>query len=214
MPTSDARIRCDAHLETATAALRERRFADAEAALVAAGDAARDCAAADVRDPRPAVVSHQLGILRGAQSRFGDAVRSFEAAVAAWERAVGPDDPHVCASVNALAQVHAMCDRPDRAIPLFERALALWEKARGPAHPVVATSLHNLATQYAAAGRHADAIPLFERALRIDEATRGPEHPSLADTLEAFAASLGALGKETAALAVAERARSIRAAQD
>lgn len=202
-----ARAECDRHLEAAAEALHTRRFADAEAALAAARDAASRCPDGD---PRGAVVLHHLGILRGMQTRYGDAATALEAAVGAWEQALGPDDPHLCGSLNALAQVHAHCDRPDRAIPLFERCLALWERFRGPAHPVVATSLHNLATQYAAVARHADAVPLFERALRIDEATRGPEHPSVADTLDACAASLAALGRETAALALAERARSLR----
>jgi tetratricopeptide (TPR) repeat protein len=209
-PASPAQFRCDRLMSEAVAAMEGGRPADAERLL---GEARKAATACGPGDPRNAVVLHHLGAIAASQERFRDAVRLLEESVKAWESSsVGPDDPHVCGTLNALAHLHAILREPERAAAHFRRCLAIFEKARGPAHPIVGVSAHNLGTQLAALGRHAEAAPLFERALNIDADARGPDHPEMLSTLEYYAESMAALGHETVALSLSNRAAVIREA--
>jgi tetratricopeptide (TPR) repeat protein len=122
------------------------------------------------------------------------------------EKALGPEHPHVGASLNNLAFV--LKDQGDFAAarPLFERALAIQEKALGPEHSTTATSLDNLAVLLASQGDLAGTRPLYERALVIRENKLGPEHPDTGASLNNLAFLLQAQGDLAGARSLFERA--------
>ena len=107
----------------------------------------------------------------------------YQRALAIREKALGPDHPHVAASLNDLARTYQTLGAYAKAESIYERALAIQEKALGPDHPDVAQSLNNLAGLYYAQGEYGKAEPLCERALAIQERALGPDHPDVATTL-------------------------------
>jgi CHAT domain-containing protein/Tfp pilus assembly protein PilF len=146
--------------------------------------------------------------------KFSEAIPLARNVLATTEKAFGPDDPTVAASLNNLAMLYVNQGRYADAAPLFKRALAIKEKARGPNDPDVALSLNNLAMLYVNQGRYADAEPLFKRALTIKEKTRGLSDPDVALSLNNLAGLYKTQGRYAEVeplfkrvLAIYERAR-------
>ena len=64
------------------------------------------------------------------QGRFAEAEPLYRRALAAQERALGPDHPDVGTSLNELAGLYQALGRTAEAEQLMKRALAIREKAR------------------------------------------------------------------------------------
>ena len=111
------------------------------------------------------------------QGRYADAEPLYKRSLAIYEKALGPDHPHVATALNNLAQLYQAQGRYADAEPLYKRSLAIYEKALGPDHPDVATSLNNLAELYQAQGRYADAEPLLQARTRHPGEGAGPRPP-------------------------------------
>src|ERR1017187_5635632 len=84
------------------------------------------------------------------QGRYDDAVAVAKEALDLAEKAAGPNQRFVAASLYILATLYQARGQYAQAEPLFKRNLAIVEKALGPDHPYVATSLNNLAGLYRA----------------------------------------------------------------
>jgi tetratricopeptide (TPR) repeat protein len=121
------------------------------------------------------------------QGRYADAEPYFQEALAIQEKALGPDDPDVAASLNNLAGVYREEGRYGEAEPLYRHALAIREKLLGRDNPTLASNLNNLAVLFSNEGRFRDAEPLFRRALALKEKASGPEDPDVARTLNNLA---------------------------
>ena len=143
------------------------------------------------------------------QGRYADAEPLYKRALAIYEKALGPDHPHVATSLNNLAGLYVNQGRYDAAEPLFKRALAISEKALGPDHPDVATSLNNLALLYRNQGRYDAAEPLYKRALAIYEKALGPDHPHVATSLNNLAGLYKNQGRYDAAEPLYKRTLAI-----
>ena len=146
--------------------------------------------------------------LRG-RARSSDAEPLYQRALTIYERAVGPEHPHMAASLNNLAGLFRAKGRYAQAEPLYQRALAIREKVLGPEHPDVATSLNNLAGLYGAQSKDAQAEPLCQRALAIQVKVLGPDHPSVATSLNNLAELYRAQGKYAQAKPLCQRALAI-----
>ncbi len=110
----------------------------------------------------------ELANLYLAQGRYGEAEPVYKRALAIFETALGPDHPHVGASLNKLANLYrAQGGRHYEAAPFFKRALAIMEKALGPNHPNVAKSLENYAALLRETGRGAETHKMDARAKAI-----------------------------------------------
>src|SRR5262249_15871858 len=102
----------------------------------------------------------------------------YKRSLAIAEKAHGPDNPHVGASLSNLAWLYGAEGHYEEAEQLFKRSLAIFEKAQGADHPDVAAETDMLARFYENRGRHTDAEPLLKRSLAIREKTLGPERQS------------------------------------
>ena len=87
------------------------------------------------------------------------------------EKALGPEHPHVAASLNNLAALYQAQGRYAEAEPLYRRSLEIGEKALGPEHPNVAQSLENYAALLRETGRTAEADKMEARAKAIRAAS-------------------------------------------
>ena len=81
------------------------------------------------------------------QGRYSEAIPIAEKAQVIYEKALGPDHPHVATSLNNLAALYDSLGDYAKAEPLLKRSLAICEKAYGPDHPDVATALNNLVSR-------------------------------------------------------------------
>jgi tetratricopeptide (TPR) repeat protein len=141
----------------------------------------------------------------GDAGKYWNAEKSVERSLGIWEKALGPDHPHVATSLNDLAALYHAQGCHSEAEPLYQRSLAIWEKALGPDHPDVAASLNNLALLYRAQGRYAEAEPLYQRSLVIREKALGPNHPDVAASLNNLALLYYGQGEYEKAAAPFER---------
>jgi tetratricopeptide (TPR) repeat protein len=112
----------------------------------------------------------------------------YRQALAAVEKAAGPQTPALIPALNGLSELYFAEHRYKEAEALALRSAALVTAALGPEHPLLATSLNNLAAIYHVQGLYSKAEPLYLRALAIREVTLGPNHPFVAATLGNLAA--------------------------
>jgi len=125
------------------------------------------------------------------------------------ETTLGLEHPDVATSLNNLALLYVVQDRPSDAEPLYKRSLSIREKALGAENRLVATSLNNLALLYDDQGRYSEAEPLFRRALRIREKALGPEEPEVGTILNNLALLLDAQERYSEATPLHQRALKI-----
>jgi tetratricopeptide (TPR) repeat protein len=91
----------------------------------------------------------------------------FRNAVAIWEKALGPDHPHVATSLVHLARVCAGQGKFSEAEPLLLRAFDIRQRLLGPQHPLVAESCHDLGGVCQQMGRWEEAERWCRQALEI-----------------------------------------------
>ncbi|MBI4759837.1 MAG: FxSxx-COOH system tetratricopeptide repeat protein [Chloroflexota bacterium] len=140
---------------------------------------------------------------------YAGARAAYERAIKIWEANLGPDHPHVAASVNNLGLVLKDLGDLVGARAAFERALKIDEATHGPDHPTIASDVNSLGSVLQDLGDLAGARTAFERALKIDEATYGPDHPSVAIRVNNLGSVLQDLGDLAGARAAFERALKI-----
>jgi serine/threonine protein kinase/tetratricopeptide (TPR) repeat protein len=143
------------------------------------------------------------------QSRHGnleEALANEHRAVAAKEKALGPDDPDVGISVTNLAVYLDDLGRLAEAIEVARRAVEIVERGVGPDHPRAGISLSNLAEFLGRAERWDEAVTHGERALGIFE--REAREDGLLVFIAATVVGIAYLGagQSEPALAVLERA--------
>ena len=152
----------------------------------------------------------RLASLLQAQGNHDAAEPLLQRALAAHEKAAGPDHPELAATLDSLAVLYSDRNDTGTARALHERALALREEAYGPGHPDTAGSLIGLADVYLDDGELDAARRLCERALAIFESSFGPDHSQTAGGLHALANVLWAQGDYDGARPLYERSLAIR----
>jgi tetratricopeptide (TPR) repeat protein len=121
---------------------------------------------------------HNLGSVLQALGDLAGAKACYERALGIWERALGPEHPHVAIAVNNLGSVLQALGDLAGAKACYERALRIDEAAFGPDHPNVARDVNNLGSgALQALGDLAGAKACYERALRILRSRLPPDHP-------------------------------------
>jgi len=163
--------------------------------------------------PEQPLVQSRLMISMGtAYSELGHYEQArplLEQALAIQEEALGPDDPRVAQSLNALGSMLRLAGEYAGARAHLERAIAIQERALGPAHPDVAHSVHNLASVLWKSGEPAEARACWERAIAIREKALQPDHPDVARSLTGLGILSFEAGDYAAARAAHERAMTI-----
>jgi tetratricopeptide (TPR) repeat protein len=119
--------------------------------------------------------------------RYSEAIPLAQRLLSNLEKAHGPFNRDVAASLNNLALLYGSQGRDAEAEPLYKRSLAVLEQLQGLDQPGIAPELNNLAALYERQGRYADAEPLFKRSLAIREKALGRDHPDVGQSLNNLA---------------------------
>lgn len=123
-----------------------------------------------------AELQSHLGVVYWAASRFEEARRCHERALALRTRLFGDQHPVVAKSLTNLGNVYHDLGDYARTEPYYEKALAITERALGPDHPDVARSYANLGANLLDQGKYDAAREPLERALEIYRRALGPNH--------------------------------------
>ena len=194
----------------ATAALKRRDYADAEAELTKALAIAESFGD---RDPRLARTLHNLGYIFRAQGRLANAEPMYLRALGLQEAILGREHLEVAQTLNNLAAVYRESGALDRAEPLYRRSLQIREKRLGATHPEVADSLNNLAGVLRLLGHNVEAEALAERAIAIMETAEGGDPAKVATWLYNLSRLYLEQGRFAEAAKFETRAREIWRAQ-
>ena len=154
-------------------------------------------------------VLHVIALFLSSQGDYVRASVLGQSALAATEKAEGPDHIDTAMTLANLADIYQTLGRAQDALPLAERALSITEKTLGPDHPTFASRLNNLAGLYKHFGRLAEALPLAERAVAITEKALGLDHFRTAMALANLSDTNQGLGRMEQALPLAEQALAI-----
>jgi CHAT domain-containing protein/tetratricopeptide (TPR) repeat protein len=149
-------------------------------------------------DAESASAWHYLGVVHDLLGDAPASRRCLEHALALRERTLGPRDPLVATTLQALAGL-AQRQGDARAEALYARAQAIWETALGPSHPFIARSLIARASVLSEAGDFAAASRLLDRAMAIRVAAFGSDHHLVAQLRRARGDLLAAAGEDEAA---------------
>jgi tetratricopeptide (TPR) repeat protein len=118
-----------------------------------------------------------------AAKQYDRAEAAARKAVAAAEKANGPQHPSVATCLSTLAEIYSDKGLYEQAVPYIERILTILKRQSGPDSPDIATAMSGVADSFMAEGRSAQAEPLYKRALAIREKELGSEHPDVAASL-------------------------------
>jgi CHAT domain-containing protein len=119
--------------------------------------------------------------------KYSEAIPLAQRQLADLEKASGPFNRDVAASLNNLALLYGNQGRDAEAEPLYRRSLAIMEKAFGLDSAEVGAGLSNLAALYQRQERYAEAEPLFKRSLAVREQALGHGHPDVGQSLNNLA---------------------------
>jgi len=149
---------------------RQHHYADADRLLAQALPVLKEAGAT----LEEATTLGSLGMLRGLQQRYGEAVDAISRQVAALEAAFGPEHPRLLRPLNNLAVVYSQAGRTEEADAIFRRAMAICVKQLPPGHPNHAALLTNYAAFLRRTGQKAEAKALEAQAhtLASDNARR------------------------------------------
>ena len=154
------------------------------------------------------------GAMRATQGRLHEAVADLRQAIAAKEKALGPEDPDVALSLtNAAIYLDELGDTV-LAADDAERAVHIMKATLGLDHPRAAIPLTNYAELLVRLGRHDDARAPAEAALAVFERETDPEGLYVTYPLVTLGLAYVALGRFDKAVAPLERAMRIRDAHE
>ncbi|HKC65283.1 MAG TPA: tetratricopeptide repeat protein, partial [Pyrinomonadaceae bacterium] len=115
-------------------------------------------------DPQVGQLLDVLGRLRAAKQDFAKAEEMYIRAVAAKEKAFGPEHTETIESLNNLADFYNARHEYGKAGSLLQRIVSIREKTAGPTSPALAHSLERLACVMYRDKRDAEAEKIEERA--------------------------------------------------
>ena len=127
-----------------------------------------------------AEVDQTIGSMYASLSLFDPARTMLESALQIRERELGPDDPSVAETLEALGNVRRQ--RGDLAIAeqLLQRALAIRRKTLPPGDPLLGATYADLAKLRIKQGRSAEAESLYTQVLAIEERAGETQTPQFA----------------------------------
>jgi tetratricopeptide (TPR) repeat protein/tRNA A-37 threonylcarbamoyl transferase component Bud32 len=154
------------------------------------------------------------GAMRATQGRLHEAVADQLLAIAAKEKALGPEDPDVSLSMSNVAIYLDELGDIASAADYAERAVRIMEATLGLDHPKAAIPLTNYAELLVRLGRNEEALRPAERALAVFERETDPESLFVTYPLSTLGLAYVALGRFEEALPPLERAARIRDAKE
>lgn len=120
-------------------------------------------------------------------SRFAEAQRLFEAALAQHRSGRQQNEVLYAIELNNLGQVEAALGHHKPAEDAYLSALSIWERKLGPRHQFLAQGRSNLATLYVGEHRWNEAEKLYRETLSLDREILGSNSPQVARDLNNLA---------------------------
>ena len=154
------------------------------------------------------------GAMRETQGRLREAIEDVQLAIAAKEKALGPDDPDVAASISNAAIYLAELGETERAAEYAHRAVKIMEASIGLDHPRSAPPLVNYAELMNRLGRFEEARAAAERALEVFERETDPNGLYVTYPLSALGLSHIGMNRFEQAIPLLARAVRIREAKE
>jgi tetratricopeptide (TPR) repeat protein len=150
------------------------------------------------------------GAMRHRQGQLDEAVEDSRRAVAAKEKAYGPDSAEVGMSLSNVALVLEELGDVTTAVDTLARALRIVESCLGPDHPRTALVLSNHAEILNRLQRFEEGARMSARSLAILEGESAPDGVILSYPLTALGLAHLGCGRAKRALPILERAAEIR----
>ncbi len=149
-------------------------------------------------------------LVRAAQGRVDEAIEDAKLAIAAKERALGPDAADIGNTLSNLADCLVRLGRIEEGVAESERAVRIQSAGYGPEHPRTAVGLTNHAEFLSRAGRFAEVPEYAERAIAIFERESDREGLPISYPLWALGLSYLGAGRAAEAVPILERSVQIR----
>ncbi len=143
------------------------------------------------------------------RSRFAEAERGLERALALLEPKSGADDPRLAETLATLGRLAYYQEQTPKARAYFERSLAVCRRTFGDEHPKVADALVNIASIQHDTYEYALAEASFRQALAVLERALGPQHAKVANVMNGLALSYVGQGRHDEAIALQRRVIAI-----
>jgi len=150
------------------------------------------------------------GAMRHVQGRLDEAVEDTRRAVAAKEKAYGPDSAEVGLSLCNVAIYLEQLGDVSTAVDTVARALGIVESCLGPDHPRTARVLSNYAEILNRLGRFEEGARMSARSVAIFESESAPDGVGLSYPLTALGLAHLGCGDAARALPILQRATEIR----
>ncbi|MEO8846585.1 MAG: serine/threonine-protein kinase [Kofleriaceae bacterium] len=135
------------------------------------------------RHPLVGSIDHDLGTVAFREGAYGDALATFEAALAIRTAAYGAESIEAANTIEAMGNTEVMLDHGDQAKADFQKAIDLFTARLGPDHPDVLNAYNDIGGTYHRAGDYALAFANSQKVLAIRERVLGPDHPDVAESL-------------------------------
>lgn len=148
-------------------AAHEADYLRARSLLVRAGEAFGR--STGIENESAAAAADSLGNVLRASGELDAAGRVLSATLELRLRILGPNHPEVAATMNNLAGVHHVAQRPGKAEPLYRRAIEILGGSYGDSDIRIADCAFNLGYLLLAKGERAEAAGLFRRVMSILE---------------------------------------------
>ncbi|KAL8138848.1 hypothetical protein V2J09_004849 [Rumex salicifolius] len=139
----------------------------------------------------------RMGVMHYMLGRYGEALISFEAAVAKLRASGERKSAFFGILLNQMGLACVQLFKIDEAAELFEEARAILEQECGPCHQDTLGIYSNLAATYDALGRVDDSIEILEYVLKLREEKLGTANPDFDDEKSRLTELLKEAGQET-----------------
>jgi CHAT domain-containing protein/tetratricopeptide (TPR) repeat protein len=133
------------------------------------------------------------------EGKYAEAADIAGQALAAAEKAGGPNGAPAMLSASRLASIYQAQGRYAEAEPLLKRVRSILEGVLGKEHAATQKGAVNLAELYRVLGRYDEAQPLYERAVEVLSRVLGPDNPQTITAVNNFGLLYQAKGQLDAA---------------
>ena len=153
---------------------------------------------------------HQLGLIKGQQGAYEEALTYYNKALAIKEKTLPGDDPSLATSYSDIGLVHDDMGDYSQALSYLKKALAIEEENLSVEHPSLAISYNNIGLVYKSMGDYSQALSYLDKALPVQERTLLANHPSLATAYNNIGSVYNAMGDHSQALSYYNKALTIQ----
>jgi tetratricopeptide (TPR) repeat protein len=145
-----------------------------------------------------------------ARGDYPAALEDGRAAMQAYERTLGPEDPSMLTSISNLGICLGDMGQHGEALRMHQRAVEDCERMLGADQPSTLNSMNNLAYCLRALKKPGAALPLHQRALEAYESRLDREHPDTLAAVNYLAGCFVDLARQDKALPLYQRALEAR----